>query len=67
MTLTMREFRELTSDVPDEWPLTLTVREGDDFTSAPADASVDLTGRCVEVANDAHVTRGATCTPWSGG
>lgn len=48
--MTMGEFRELTADVPDEWPLIYVVREaGDEFRFYPADASVDLTGRTVEI------------------
>ena len=55
-TMTMGEFRELTAEVPDDWPILLQVRHGDnDFTDAPADASVDLTNRAVEILDDTHV------------
>ena len=56
--MTMGEFRELTEDVPDEWPVELAVRHGDDdFTVAQTDASVDLTNRVVVISDDTHVRR----------
>ena len=57
-TMTMGEFRELTANVPDEWPIFLQVRHGDnDFTFAPTDASVDITNRTVDIADDTHIRR----------
>ena len=51
--LTMREFRELTADVPGDWPLVWVMRTGDsDFTHHEADASVDLTNHTVDVIHD---------------
>ena len=56
--MTMGEFRELTADVPDDWPILLVSRHGDhDFTSAHTDAAIDLTGRAVEILDDTHVHR----------
>ena len=56
--LTMGEFRELTADVPDGWPILLEVRRGDnDFTFAETDASVDLVNREVVISDDTHVRR----------
>ena len=57
-TMTLGAFRELTADVPDEWPIFLQVRhEDNDFTLAPTDGSVDVTNRTVEILDDTHVRR----------
>ena len=45
----MGEFRKLTADVPDEWPMIHVQDWGDGFTCRPADASVNLTEHQVEV------------------
>jgi hypothetical protein len=45
----MGEFRELTADLPDDWPMQLAVGENDVFAYHEADASVDLTNRCVVI------------------
>jgi hypothetical protein len=51
--LTMGEFRELTADIPDDWPVKWVMRTGEnDFTHHPADASVDQANRCVEIIHD---------------
>lgn len=55
--MTIGEFRELTSDVPGDWPMLYTVLGGDDMALNPADATVDLTGRAVLIMDDSHVTR----------
>jgi hypothetical protein len=53
MPMTMGEFRKLTADVPDDWPVQYVVRCGDnDFHFYPADAIVDHTSRAVEISDD---------------
>ncbi len=48
--MTMGEFRELTADVPDDWPMIYVVRTPpDDFEFYPADASVDGANRTVDI------------------
>jgi hypothetical protein len=48
--MTMGEFRELTGDVPDEWPIELALEdETDHFRFADADASVDMTSQRVQI------------------
>jgi hypothetical protein len=48
----MGEFRELTADLPDDWPVQLAVGENDAFTYHEADASADLTNRRVVITGD---------------
>jgi hypothetical protein len=52
MPMTMGEFRELTADLPADWPVQLAVAEADGFTFHEADASVDMTNRCVVISGD---------------
>ena len=56
-TITMGEFRELTQRVPNDWPMFLVTQEDDQFVPAPIDASVYVTGQCVEITNDTHITK----------
>jgi hypothetical protein len=54
MPMTMGEFRELTADVPDDWPIQLSIAGDEDgeFTFHDADATVALTNGCVEISRD---------------
>lgn len=47
--MNMGEFRELTADIPDDWPLIHVQGEDDWFAFRPADASVNVGEHQVEV------------------
>jgi hypothetical protein len=50
--LNMGEFRELTADVPDDWPVIYVLRVGGGWSALPADASVNLAEHQVEVVHE---------------
>lgn len=50
--MTMGEFRELTGDLPDDWPMVHVTRIADnEFSYAEADASVDESNRQVLISD----------------
>ena len=55
--MNLGEFRELTGDLPDDWPVIYVLQVGGGFSAHSADASVNLTEHWVEV-----VYEGSTAT-----
>lgn len=47
--MNLGEFRQLTADLPDDWPMVYVLRVGGGFSAHPADANVDLTNHQVDV------------------
>ena len=47
--MTLDEFRELTADLPGDYPVVYVLQAGGGFSAHPADASVDLTNHRVDI------------------